>query len=114
MSEESVSLAMSQPDITERDIELVTQVLRSGQLSIGPFIEQFEELVRSYVGTRHAVAVSSGTAGLHLCMRLANVGDGSERHHVTLQLHRLGKLHPLRARNAALRRHRRDKLQPRH
>ena len=79
MSEENASLIpMSQPDITERDIELVTQVLRSGQLSVGPFIKQFEELFRRYVGTRYAVAVSSGSAGLHLCMRLANVGDGSD------------------------------------
>lgn len=69
---------MSQPDITERDIDLVTQVLRSGRLSIGAYIEQFEELVRTYIGTQYAVAVGSGTAGLHLCMRLAGVDDRSE------------------------------------
>lgn len=73
-----IDTPMSQPDITERDIEHVTQVLRSGRLSIGTYIEQFEELVRTYIGTRHAVAVSSGTAGLHLCMRLAGVTNGSE------------------------------------
>lgn len=71
-------IAMSRPDITEQDIEYVTRVLRSGQLSMGPYLERFEELASNYLGTRHAIAVSSGTAGLHLCMCLAEVGEGSE------------------------------------
>jgi perosamine synthetase len=79
MSEDRpLPIPMSRPDITEKDIELVSHVLRSGQLSIGPYIEQFEGLARTYVGSRYAVAVASGTAGLHLCMRLAGVTDGSE------------------------------------
>ncbi|WP_461330129.1 DegT/DnrJ/EryC1/StrS family aminotransferase [Bradyrhizobium diazoefficiens] len=41
-------------------------------------MEEFEKRVRDYVGTRYAVAVASGTAGLHLCMRLAGVKEGSE------------------------------------
>ena len=72
------TISMSRPDINENDISLVVSALRSGVLSIGPFVEQFEDLVRDYVGTRHAVAVSNGTSGLHLCMRLAGVGEGSE------------------------------------
>ncbi|MBR0829715.1 DegT/DnrJ/EryC1/StrS family aminotransferase [Bradyrhizobium manausense] len=71
-------IPMSQPDITERDIEAVTRVLRSGRLSIGPCIDEFEEAVRNYVGTRYAIAVASGTAGLHLCMRAAKAEDGAE------------------------------------
>lgn len=71
-------IAMSRPDITEQDIDYVTRVLRSGRLSMGPYLERFEELASSYLGTRHAIAVSSGTAGLHLCMCLAEVGEGSE------------------------------------
>jgi dTDP-4-amino-4,6-dideoxygalactose transaminase len=72
------TIAMSKPDINEDDVNLVVQALRSGRLSIGPFVDQFEELAREYVGTRHAVAVASGTSGLHLCMRLAGVREGTE------------------------------------
>jgi perosamine synthetase len=69
---------MSAPDIDAVDIELVTQVLKSGRLSIGPFLERFERSFAEYVGTRHAIAVSSGTAGLHLCICAADIGAGDE------------------------------------
>jgi perosamine synthetase len=69
---------MSAPDIDPVDIELVTQVLKSGRLSIGPFLERFERSFAEYVGTRHAIAVSSGTAGLHLCICAADIGAGDE------------------------------------
>lgn len=72
------AIPMSRPDINENDVNLVVSALRSGVLSIGPFVEQFENLARDYIGTRHAVAVSNGTSGLHLCMRLAGVREGSE------------------------------------
>ena len=76
MRENSVS--MSKPDINEDDINLVVSALRSGRLSIGPFVDKFEELAREYIGTRHAVAVANGTSALHLCMRLAGVREGTE------------------------------------
>jgi perosamine synthetase len=69
---------MSKPDINEDDVNRVVSALRSGQLSIGPFVEEFEELARQYIGTRYAVAVANGTSGLHLCMRLAGVREGAE------------------------------------
>jgi perosamine synthetase len=69
---------MSAPDIQPEDIRLVTQVLESKVLSIGPFIESFEREFAAYVGTRHAVAVSNGTAGLHLCIHAAGISDGDE------------------------------------
>jgi perosamine synthetase len=69
---------MSAPDIDADDIELVTQVLKSGRLSIGPFLDRFERSFADYIGTRHAVAVSSGTAGLHLCICAADIGAGDE------------------------------------
>lgn len=72
------AIPMSRPDINENDVDLVVSALRSGVLSIGRFVEQFENLARDYIGTRHAVAVSNGTCGLHLCMRLAGVREGSE------------------------------------
>ena len=69
---------LSAPWIDERDEELVLEVLRSGWLSLGPTGPRFEELLADAVGAPHCAAVSSGTAGLHLCMRLAGVGPGDE------------------------------------
>jgi perosamine synthetase len=69
---------LSAPWIDERDEELVLEVLRSGWLSLGPTGPRFEALMAEAVGAPHCAAVSSGTAGLHLCMRLAGVGPGDE------------------------------------
>jgi perosamine synthetase len=71
-------IALSAPWIDERDEERVLEVLRSGWLSLGPTGPRFEELFAEAVGARHCAAVSSGTAGLHLCMRLAGVEPGDE------------------------------------
>jgi perosamine synthetase len=69
---------LSAPWIDERDEELVVEVLRSGWLSLGPTGPRFETLFGEAVGAPYCAAVSSGTAGLHLCMRLAEVGRGDE------------------------------------
>jgi perosamine synthetase len=69
---------LSRPWITEREEELVLEVLRSGRLSLGPWIERFEERVAERVGAPYAAAVSSGTAGLHLLCRIAGFGPGDE------------------------------------
>ena len=69
---------MSSPDIGEAEIEAVTEVLRSGTLSLGPNLGRFESAFADYVGASHAVAVSSGTSGLHLCVRAAGIGAGDE------------------------------------
>jgi perosamine synthetase len=71
-------IQMSAPAIDNDDIEMVVKVLRSGRLSIGPFVEEFERRFADYVGTEYAVAVSSGTAGLHLCICAAGIGAGDE------------------------------------
>jgi perosamine synthetase len=73
-----MNIPLSQPTIGEREIELVTRVLRSGRLSIGPQIEEFEKKFAAYVGTRYAVAVSSGTAALHLCTMALGIGAKDE------------------------------------
>jgi dTDP-4-amino-4,6-dideoxygalactose transaminase len=59
-------IPLSKPHIGEREEELVLEVLRSGRLSLGPAIDRFEELFAEWIGAPHAVAVSSGTAGLHM------------------------------------------------
>jgi perosamine synthetase len=69
---------LSAPWIDERDEELVLEVLRSGWLSLGPTGPRFEALFAEAVGAPYCAAVSSGTAGLHLCMRLAGVEAGDE------------------------------------
>jgi perosamine synthetase len=71
-------VALSAPWIDERDEELVLEVLRSGWLSLGPTGPRFEELLAEVVSARYCAAVSSGTAGLHLALRLAEVGPGDE------------------------------------
>jgi len=74
----SRQISMSQPDIRAEDIALVLQVLKSNRLSLGPFLERLERAFAAYIGTEHAVAVSSGTAGLHLCICAAEIGPGDE------------------------------------
>jgi perosamine synthetase len=71
-------IGLSAPFIGEREEELVLQVLRSGRLSLGPMVDRFEAVLAERVGAPHVAAVSSGTAGLHLCMRLAGIGFGDE------------------------------------
>jgi perosamine synthetase len=69
-------IPMSSPDITEAEIQAVMAVLRTPILSIGPWIRKFEQDFAAYIGTRHAVAVSSGTAGLHLSVAALGIGEG--------------------------------------
>ena len=71
-------IPLSRPSITELEERLVLEVLRSGRLSIGPMVERFEEMVAQRVGTRHAVACSSGTTGLHMVLSALGVGPGDE------------------------------------
>jgi len=71
-------IPLSAPDITEAEIEAVVGVLRTPRLSIGPKMLEFEESIADFVGVPHAVAVSSGTAGLHLCLRALGIGEGDE------------------------------------
>jgi len=71
-------IPLSRPHVDEREEELVLEVLRSGRLSLGPMIGRFEEAFAERVGARHVASVSSGTAGLHLCVRLAGLAPGDE------------------------------------
>lgn len=71
-------IPIARPDIGPREEELVLEVLRSGNLSLGPMGPRFERAFADWLGVRHAVAVSSGTAGLHLGLVVAGVGPGDE------------------------------------
>jgi dTDP-4-amino-4,6-dideoxygalactose transaminase len=67
---------MSSPDVTEVEIDAVTQVLHTSYLSIGPQIDAFEKAQATYVGSPYAVGVNSGTSGLHLCVIAAGASNG--------------------------------------
>jgi perosamine synthetase len=69
---------LSRPDITEKEIEAVCEVLRSSNLSLGPKVAEFEQAFAQYIGTKRAVAVNSGTSGLFLCMLALGIGQGDE------------------------------------
>lgn len=62
--------------IPEPDLQAVLAILEGPSLSMGPKVPAFERLFCEYTGSKHAIAVNSGTAGLHLCIRAAGVGPG--------------------------------------
>lgn len=74
----SVRIPLSAPDITEKEIEAVCAVLHTPRLSLGPELEAFEAALAAYHSVDHAVAVSSGTAGLHLALLVLGLGEGDE------------------------------------
>jgi len=69
-------LSLSAPDITDRERELVLQVLSTPTLSGGPMVQRFEELAAAHAKRTYAVAVNSGTSGLHLIVRGLGLGPG--------------------------------------
>jgi perosamine synthetase len=72
------TIPLARPVLGEAEERAVIEVLRSGQLSLGPRLAEFERLFAAQVGAPHACAVSSGTAGLHLALRAVGVGEGDE------------------------------------
>jgi perosamine synthetase len=70
------SIPMSSPDLTQAEQQAVARVLETPNLSMGSQITAFEEIIKEYTGSQHAIGVSSGTAGLHLCVRAAGIEPG--------------------------------------
>jgi perosamine synthetase len=71
-------IPLARPDLGAREEELVLEVLRSGMLSLGPMLDRFERAFAAWLGVGDAVAVSSGTAALHLGVRALGWGRGDE------------------------------------
>lgn len=69
-------IPMSSPDLTDAEREAVLAVLHTPYLSMGREITAFEQAICEYTGAKYAIGVSSGTAGLHLCVRAAGIGPG--------------------------------------
>jgi perosamine synthetase len=66
---------MSSPDVTDAEREAVMRALHTPVLSIGPYVQQFEQRLSAFVGARYGVAVNSGTSGLHLSVIAAGVTE---------------------------------------
>jgi perosamine synthetase len=71
-------IPLARPDLGPREEELLLEVLRTGQLSLGPVLDRFEREFAGWLGTDDAVGVSSGTAALHLGVRALGWGSGDE------------------------------------
>jgi perosamine synthetase len=71
-------IRLARPDVGAEELAAVSQVLASGQLTMGPWVDAFEQALARAVGTADAVAVSSGTAALHLAMLALGIGEGDE------------------------------------
>jgi perosamine synthetase len=74
----AAEIPLASPVLGEAEEEAVLAVLRSGRLSLGPAVTEFEQAFAGRLGVAHACAVSSGTAGLHLALRAVGVSDGAE------------------------------------
>ncbi len=72
------TIPLAKPVLGPEEEAAVIEVLRSGQLSLGPRVPAFEEAFAARLGVAHASAVSSGTAGLHLALRAVGVEEGDE------------------------------------
>lgn len=73
-----MQVPFSPPDITELEIERVVEVLKSGWITTGPAVKEFEKKISYYVGTNKTVALSSATAALEGAVRLLGIGAGDE------------------------------------
>ncbi len=73
-----MQIPLSSPCITDVERQAVLSVLDSPSLSLGPKLREFEAGFSAFTGAREAVAVNSGTSGLHLCMKAVGIDEGSE------------------------------------
>jgi perosamine synthetase len=71
-------IRLARPEVGEEELAEIAAVLESGQLTMGPKVEEFEELLAAACGVEHAVAVSSGTAALHLAILALGLEPGDE------------------------------------
>ncbi len=71
-------IPLSRPDITDKEINAVCDVLKSSSLSLGPKLGEFENAFAEYAGRKHGIAVNSGTSGLFVCIKALGIGHGDE------------------------------------
>lgn len=73
-----MKIPLAKPDISNLERKEVLKVLKTPYLSLGPKVKEFEKKVAKFVGVKYAVAVNSGTAGLHLILRALGIKEGDE------------------------------------
>ena len=78
MNNSNKFIPLASPDINDSDIAEVTRILKSGMLIQGPEVERLEESIASFIGVKHCIAVSNGTATMHLSLLALGVGEGDE------------------------------------
>ena len=71
-------MRIAYPDLYFDEVPDLKKVIDSGWLTKGPYIEEFERMVKDYVGAKYAIAVNSGTAALHLSLISLNISSGDE------------------------------------
>jgi perosamine synthetase len=71
-------IRLARPDVGEAELAAVAEVLRTGQLTMGAKVSEFEEAIARTVGTAYTAVVSSGTAALHLALLALEIGPGDE------------------------------------
>jgi perosamine synthetase len=76
--EQTAHIRLAFPEVGEPELAEIAAVLETGQLTMGPKVEEFEALLAAAAGTQHAAAVSSGTAALHLAVLALGIGEGDE------------------------------------
>ncbi len=76
--QQAADIRLAFPDVGEEELAEIAAVLETGQLTMGPKVEEFEALLAAATGTEHAAAVSSGTAALHLAVLALGIGEGDE------------------------------------
>ena len=72
------NIQLSKPDITQKEIKAVSDVLKTSTLSLGKKYIEFQNTMADFTGVKYAVATNSGTSGLHLIMKALGIGAGDE------------------------------------
>jgi perosamine synthetase len=78
LSEHDDRIPFHRPSITEREVEAAVEVLRSGWLTTGPKVHELEAAISQRIGAKHALAMNSATAALHLALEAWGVGEGDD------------------------------------
>ena len=73
-----MKVPFSPPDISELEINRVVEVLKSGWITTGPEVKEFERRIAEYIGVDKAVALSSATASLEAALHILGIGEGDE------------------------------------
>lgn len=75
---EKKKIPFSPPDITDAEINLVVEVLKSGWITSGPKVAEFQKQIENYCSVNHALAVNSATAAMELILKVYNIGGEDE------------------------------------